>query len=141
MRSRPRWWRDKQTIQPGVPIGGVDGKIASSMSNPDDSTTLVFVRDLMMGSKIRAAAGAGAAVRFVRSPDELVGGARLIVDLNQPGAIEAAIAWQAATAGQTIGFVSHVDQETIERARKAGIGQVLSRSEFTARLPELLAGL
>jgi hypothetical protein len=38
----------------------------------------------------------------------------------------------------TVGFVSHVDADLIETARQAGI-EVLARSAFTERLPEILA--
>ena len=39
---------------------------------------------------------------------------------------------------RTLGYVSHVDSDTIERARAAGIDQVLARSAFSDRLGEIL---
>ena len=82
----------------------------------------------------------GVAVRMLRDPGKLagVGGALLIVDLNQEGAIPAAEAWKAETRGRVVGFVSHVDGETIKAARAAGVDRVMARSEFVAVLPELL---
>jgi CheY-like chemotaxis protein len=40
---------------------------------------------------------------------------------------------------RTLGYVSHVDSDTIDRARAAGIDQVLARSAFSARLGEILS--
>ena len=105
--------------------------------------TIALVRDLMFASRIRATAkDLGVEVRMVRDPSQLsaVGGSRLLVDLNQDGAIEAAHAWKAATGGVAIGFVSHVDVDTVGRARAAGIDQILARSRFVQLLSELLRG-
>jgi hypothetical protein len=38
----------------------------------------------------------------------------------------------------TVGYVSHVQTELIEAARRAGVGEVLARSAFNERLPEIL---
>jgi DNA-binding NarL/FixJ family response regulator len=113
----------------------------------DDSAepipVLVLVRDLMFSSRISATARAGGApVRMLRDPVELhnAPGRRLIVDLNQPGALEAAVEWKrASSSGDVVGFVSHVDADTIARARAAGIDRVLPRSRFVEVLPDLLA--
>lgn len=108
----------------------------------DDLPVLVLVRDLMFSSRISAAArAAGVAITALRDPVQISGarGRRLIVDLNQPGALEAAAEWKTASAGDVVGFVSHVDGETIARARAAGIGRVLPRSRFVEILPDLLA--
>jgi hypothetical protein len=40
----------------------------------------------------------------------------------------------------TLGFVSHVDADTIAQARAAGVGEVLPRSAFAARLSDILSG-
>ena len=102
---------------------------------------LVLVRDLMFASKISATAhAAGVAVKMIRDPEKLgaESGDRLIVDLNQAGALEAAAQWKAGGGGHVIGFVSHVDRETIDRARSLGIDEVLPRSQFVQRLAGLL---
>ena len=39
---------------------------------------------------------------------------------------------------RTLGYVAHVDSETIDKARAAGIDQVLARSAFAERLGEIL---
>ena len=41
---------------------------------------------------------------------------------------------------RTLGYVAHVDSETIDKARAAGIDQVLARSAFSERLGEILTG-
>ena len=108
-----------------------------------ETPMIVLVRDLMFASKIRATAQSlGATVTMLRDPAKLAGetGARLIVDLNQEGAIEAAAAWKAAGAGREIvGFVSHVDAATITRAREAGVDKVLARSQFVQQVEQLLS--
>lgn len=109
----------------------------------NSAPALVFlVRDLLLGSKLFAAAkAAGLPYASVRDPARLagVGGRRLIVDLNLEGAIAAAAAWRSAEPGRSaIGFVSHVDVETVRRAREQGIDRVVARGKFFLSLPELL---
>jgi hypothetical protein len=102
---------------------------------------LVLVADMFFASKISAVARAtGAVIKMIRNPQLLAGLAakRLIVDLNLPGAIPAAIDWRKAIGGQVIGFVSHTDEQTIADARAGGVDQVMARSRFVQVLPELL---
>jgi hypothetical protein len=103
--------------------------------------TLLLCRDLMFVSKVTATArAAGANVRVVRDPAQLPPeGARLLVDLSQDGALEAAANWRTISGGTVIGFAPHVDTDTIARAREAGLDQVLTRGRFTADLASLLA--
>ena len=106
---------------------------------------LAVIRDLMFSTRMTGtAAQLGVPVRIIRDPARLAGepGWRLIVDLNEPGAIDAAAAWrrQAAIGSQVIGFVSHVDTATIQQARAAGIDRVMARSQFVQVLPQLLRG-
>ena len=107
---------------------------------PRDIETVVLVRDLLFSSRIRSVAtDAQIAIRQVREPFKLatVKGKRLIVDLNAAGFLEAAGEWKRRTGGEVIGFVSHVDETTIARARELGIDQVMSNGGFTAQLPNL----
>ena len=60
------------------------------------------------------------------------------MDLNQPGALDAAVTRKGATGGEVVGFVSHVDADTIGRARAAGIDRIMPRSQFVNALAELL---
>jgi CheY-like chemotaxis protein len=85
------------------------------------------------------AAGAGeAAALCAAGPPDLV-----ILDLTAPGALEAARALKAAPATRHIpllGFCPHVETALREAARAAGVEEVLPRSLFTKRLPDLLTG-
>jgi hypothetical protein len=38
----------------------------------------------------------------------------------------------------TVGFASHVQTDVIDAARRAGVGEVLARSAFAQRLPDIL---
>ncbi len=113
---------------------------------------LALVDDLMFRSKIKsAAARLGIEVSFASSRGAAVaaiGSARptlLIADLNNrqadPLAVITAIKQDHELAGtRVVGFVSHVDTATIDGARAAGADEVLARSAFAARLPDILLG-
>ena len=110
------------------------------MSSPP--TIAVLVRDLIFASRISATARAvGAEVMLLRDSSALesLSADRLIIDLDQPGTIDAAAQWKTRTAGQVIGFVSHVNADAIARAKEAGFDQVLRRSDFVQSLPQLLS--
>jgi PleD family two-component response regulator len=112
---------------------------------------LAAVADLMFSSRIRAAAGAsGADVRFVRTAHDVLNDARsrrpslVLLDLNaaqlSPVDTIARLKADVETSGiRIVGFVSHVQGDLIAAARAAGIDEVLARSAFVSRLPELLA--
>lgn len=109
-----------------------------------------LVPDLMDRSKVEAAArAAGISLCLVADAAALARAARLqpdaepgqkvdlvIIDLHRPGAIDTLPHLDHV---RTVGFASHVDHQTAERARQAGCQEVLARSRFFARLPELLA--
>jgi len=111
---------------------------------------LAIVDDLMFTSKIRTTAGQlGIPVRFARSAEAALADMRsgapslVILDLNSsrtdPLGTVAAMKQDAALASvPTVGFVSHVQTELIDAARRAGVDEVLARSAFTARLAEIL---
>lgn len=98
-------------------------------------TVLAFVPDLMDRSRL-----GGLDVTFVSdltaladaSPDDVV-----VVDLARAGVLEALAG--VPDAVRTIGFGSHVDRELLDAARQAGCDEVMARSEFFRRAPELLA--
>lgn len=115
-----------------------------SNPNPPPAPILLLVRDLMFASRIGSAAQeAGVAIRGVRDLSKLaeLAGHAAVLDLNQPGTIEAAVAWKARTGGVLVGFVSHVDTETIGRARAAGVDRIVARGAFVAQLPQILRDL
>ena len=110
----------------------------------ENAPLLILVRDLLFQSRITAAAkAANYPYEVVRDPTMLgERPARLVIaDLNQPGMIPALGAWIASTAGQAVGFVSHVDTETISQARAAGIQKILPRSAFVTQLSQIVQGL
>ena len=108
--------------------------------------------DLLFSVKISTAAKAiGADVYFERTPGAAVGRIRekqpslVILDLNsarlQPMSVIAELKADPLTnAIRTMGFVSHVQTDTINAAREAGIDEVLARSAFAERLGEILKG-
>ena len=111
---------------------------------------LCAVDDLIFSIKISTAAKAlGVDIYFERSPDQVLEGIRqkqprlVIFDLNsarmQPlSAIAAMKADPELKSIPTLGFVSHVQSDTIAAARKAGIDQVLARSAFSDQLERIL---
>jgi PleD family two-component response regulator len=113
---------------------------------------LAAVDDLMFSSRISTAAKAvGASIRFTRSAQAVLAAAReerpslIVLDLNgahlRPLEIVAALKADPRLADiPTVGFVSHVDTATIDRAREAGVDRVMARSAFVEQLPRLLAG-
>ncbi len=110
---------------------------------------LILVRDLMFRSKIDAAAENigvdafyGSDLGKARELCETLKPGVIIVDLsdaNFPSLEVARTAREAAPAAILTGFASHVELKMLAAARDAGFGKVLSRSEFTAQLPALLA--
>ena len=111
---------------------------------------LALVDDLMFTSKIRTTATQlGMSVMFARSSDAALAEMRkaapslVILDLNNPrtdplGLVAAMRKEPAFASIPTIGFASHVQTDVINAAREAGVEEVLARSAFTARLPEIL---
>jgi hypothetical protein len=106
-----------------------------------DAPVICLVRDLLFYSKIRAAAeSAQIPLKSLRDPTKLLNetGIGLIVDLNQPAALQSAANWKEQTGCAVVGFVSHVDTETIAAARAAGLDRILARSQFEQNLPAIL---
>jgi hypothetical protein len=108
------------------------------------------VDDLFFSIKIKTAAQhLGADVYFERSGDQALETIRarrprlVIFDLDgaRLHATDTVIAMKAdpdLCSIDTLGFVSHVHADTIAAARAAGVGQVLARSAFTAKLESIL---
>jgi len=100
---------------------------------------LAYVPDLMDRSKVAAAAAAGGGCVFVSRPGDLAGQSAsadlVVVDLTKPGVVDVL----AGLDARVIGFANHTSRDVMEAARAAGCEQVLPRSEFFARIDELLA--
>ena len=111
---------------------------------------LCIVDDLLFSVKISTAAKAlGVDVYFERAAESVVPRVRekrpdlVIFDLNSSRlrpmeAIAAMKADPLLRDVRTLGFVSHVQADTIDAARQAGIDRVLARSAFTERLGDIL---
>lgn len=99
----------------------------------------VYAPDLMDRSKIAAASG-NAPLTFVRRPVELadLDAPLLVVDLGRPGVLEV-LPSLVGRGGRVVGFVNHTRADVIVAARAAGC-EVMARSEFFRRLPDLLGG-
>jgi CheY-like chemotaxis protein len=107
--------------------------------------------DLLFSVKISTTAKRlGVDVYFERKAESVVDSVRtkrpalVIFDLNSQalkplGAIGMLKSEPELRAIPTLGFVSHADAETIAAARQAGIDEVMARSAFSDRLPELLS--
>jgi hypothetical protein len=97
-----------------------------------DLPVVAYAPDLMDRSRISAAVPGAV---FVRSPADLASTpARLVLlDAGRPGALDAV----ALVAAPVIAFGSHVDEQLLAAARRAGCAEVLPRSRFFRRLPEL----
>jgi hypothetical protein len=97
---------------------------------------VAFVPDLMDRSRIQQAAG-DHELEFVRAASALAtsAGDVVVVDLARPGVLEAI----ADVTARTIGFGAHVDTDLLDRARAAGVDEVLPRSEFFRRVADLLS--
>lgn len=112
---------------------------------------LCAIDDLMFSIKISTAAKSlKADVYFERTPDRVLETVRekqpwlIIFDLNSArmrpiDTIAALKADPALKDIRTLGYVSHVDSDTIDKARAAGIDEVLARSAFAGRLGEILS--
>jgi DNA-binding NarL/FixJ family response regulator len=113
-----------------------------------DRIALGLVRDLFFRSKIDAVASAigeqviyassldAAALRCAESMPQVV-----FADLSDatfPALETLARIRAVAPDARLVGFASHIDLKPLQAARDAGFALTLSRSEFTARLPELL---
>jgi len=108
--------------------------------------------DQLFSVKISTVAKAiGAEVYFERSPGTVATRIKekqpslVIFDLNcaklQPMTVIAELKADPLTRPiRTLGFVSHVQTDTIAAARQAGVDEVLARSAFAERLPEILKG-
>jgi PleD family two-component response regulator len=112
---------------------------------------LAILDDMLFTSKIRAAARQpGLTLMIARSKEAALADMRthmptlVVLDLNNPrtdpiGIVTAMQADAALRSIPTVGYVSHVDTVTIDAARRAGVGEVMPRSAFSAKLPEILA--
>lgn len=98
------------------------------------SRIVAYVPDVMDRSKVAAA---GDCI-FVSRPADLAGlcaaADLVVVDLTRPGVVEV-----LPLDAKVIGFANHTSRDVMDAARAAGCAEVLPRSDFFARIEELLA--
>src|SRR5262249_13901593 len=111
-------------------------------------SVVAFVTDLIFGTKIASTARSlGIELQTSRSLDDfrarLANASVAIVDLNASGsdpigAVRAAC--EATSRPHVVAYLSHVQTELAEAARQAGAHEVIPRSVFSSRLPQILGG-
>jgi DNA-binding NarL/FixJ family response regulator len=112
------------------------------------TTVLALVRDLLLRSRIEAVANnlgievtPASNLDLARTRAIELAPAIIFADLsdvNFPAAETAHTLRAAAPVARLVGFASHVDLKSLASARAAGFDLTLSRSEFTAQLPQLI---
>lgn len=101
------------------------------------SRIVAYTPDVMDRSKVAAA---GDCI-FVSRPADIAalcgaGAAEVVVvDLTRPGVVDVL----AGLDARVIGFANHTSRDVMDAARAAGCHEVLPRSDFFARIDELLA--
>jgi DNA-binding NarL/FixJ family response regulator len=108
---------------------------------------LALVDDLFFRQKIvETARLTDVEVACFATPQDLVDEARahapalILVDLNSTqNPMEAIEKLGAGNSAPVIGFLSHVQVDLAERARRAGCTEVMPRSQFSKELPSILA--
>jgi len=90
-----------------------------------------------LGLEVKVASNAESLMQLIEAGPELV-----IVDLNaRSNCLEAIRQLRAAQPQlRIIGFLSHVQTGLAEQALRAGLNEVMPRSKFSMKLPEILAG-
>jgi DNA-binding NarL/FixJ family response regulator len=113
---------------------------------------IVLIEDLFFQAKLLETAKlTGVTLETVTTGEQLVKsaaanpGALIIVDLNaRQGAMDAVErlgkSGEAGNPRRVIAFLSHVQTDLAERARKAGCQEVMPRSMFTQNLAAILRG-
>jgi DNA-binding NarL/FixJ family response regulator len=117
---------------------------------------VALVPDLLFGSRVQSSLrGAGHEVELIGEPARLGNRlhdlaappvAVLVVDLTSDGLDRAALVQSLSGAGElagirTLGFYSHVDTDTRERAEDAGFDMVVPRSRMAREGAELVTRL
>ncbi len=99
---------------------------------PPEPRILALVPNLMDRSRF------GSEVMFVTTAEEVVAArpTLVLVDIDRVDNFEALVSDKFVT----VGFGSHVDEERHHLASAAGFDEVMARSVFFRRLPELLVG-
>lgn len=99
------------------------------------NVVVAYVPDLMDRSKVSAAAPGATFVGRPEALAEAAAGADVVVlDLSRPGVLDV-----LPLPGRVVGFASHVDRDTLDRAAAAGV-EVMARSAFFRDPASILTG-
>lgn len=113
---------------------------------------IIAVEDMFFAAKIRAVAEAlNIPLRFAKNNEDVMSAAReenaalVICDLHNARLDAFKLAREIKEderlqKTRLLGFFSHVQTELLQKAREAGFEEVMPRSAFTKRLPEILQG-
>lgn len=109
-------------------------------------TSILLTTDYFFWSKVEGTAKAlGVATQLAKTLADiqslLVSDTQIhqiLIDLRHPEFL-AAIQLCVEKKIPTVGFVSHMDSETITAARAAGCSTVMPKSQFSAQLSQILA--
>ncbi len=125
---------DPSLANAGLAWGAAKAHVHLRRRRPAPPPVVAYAPDLADASKVKARFPGA---RMVRRPDALLDTAieldadLVVVDLSRPGVIDIL---EALTEDRlVVGFASHVDEATIERANAAGC-EALARSVFFRRL-------
>lgn len=134
-----------QTRSPSIDVAPFS---PNRFADPPKISTLALIRDILFRSRIDAVAQVlGSEVAYASDLEQALRRcselrpAMVVVDLSDavfPPSEACEKIRAAAPQARLIGFASHVDLKALNQARSAGFDLALSRSEFTARLAELL---
>lgn len=115
---------------------------------PDPNGIVVALpADLIFGARIRATAESiGTAVIIAKNPDDLLAKigeqeTRLVIlDLDRRGLAIADLVQKlkATSRAPILAYVSHVREDAIQEAKRAGADRVIARGAFAKQLAELL---
>lgn len=106
-----------------------------------DMDVVFYTGDLIFSAKVSSTGAAlNVPVRVVRTVADLAPGASLLlVDLDADGAVDAIDRCRTMVpTPRIVAFGPHVRGDLLAAAREAGADEVLVRSVFVTRLPELL---
>jgi glycerol-3-phosphate dehydrogenase len=135
-------------VQGRKPSVDIDPFAPSRCAEQRRVRTVAVVRDILFRSRIDAAAQAlGTEVDYASDIGQALRRCREIApttvffDLSDGTLADQTLYSEIRAGGaRLVGFASHVDLKSLGAARDAGFDLTLSRSEFVARLPELLKG-
>lgn len=120
------------------------------MGEPGRGFLLAAVDDLMAGSRIELAARhLGYEVRYARSPEQFWAGVEAGPALVLLGTHQTRLPWEALlgelrarpAAPPVLAFGPHLDRETRERARRAGVTRWVANSKLAEDLVGVIEGV